>query len=806
MVFRTSRLFTAILLTFGVWSAASSHAQDLSGDLFDGVEFGTDKEKATSLAPPGKSTQPMQKPSFGGTFSGGIFDVPGFGDGVLGNKPGVKVSVSPESARVGETVTVSVRVDMEPGAHTYPIDSESTSTLLLLAVPPSMEAVDDKFVADRAPEVKETPGVGLVSHFKDHVTWSKRFRVVATEPSPARIEGSIDYQVCKDLCVPKKDTFAVDLAIESGQFDATGGYVVEPTRAGKLDPVQLQFEMVPAKPRAGEEVTLAITLTPETGWHALALTAANGQEGPTSKIELTSTEGLEPLDEAFVPDKKPEAVANDGAVQNQHPAAVTWQRRFRVESDSDVSIAGTVVYHVCKENEICLPANRVDFALGESQPEELIAAAGPIVSSQLDRSVFAAPSASPEGTDDWSIGQWLATAFLGGLILNVMPCVLPVLAIKVMSFVQQAGESRGRILALNLVYSAGVLAVFAILGTLSATIGLSFGGQFQNVPFTIAMCVVVLIAALSLVGVFEIPVPGFLGNSGATHQEGLTGAFLTGVMATVLATPCTGPFIGAVVAWGAKQSIWLNYGVWLSMGLGMSSPYLVAGFYPRIIDYLPRPGMWMVYFKQVSGFVLIGTVVFLMTGVPSDYRLHLLMALVGISFGCWVIGTFRPHEKFSKRVPVFVTALLFAGGISLGAYKLAQPSDYELPWQPFSSATLQTLVDSGEPVLVDFTADWCLICKQNEFTALNVESTYRLVKSEGITTLYADFTHEDPEIKSWLERFGQSGVPLTVVYPRGGGEPVKLTGPYSNNLLVETLKQATANEELAMNRQGSQVQ
>lgn len=811
----------AVALCFVV--VGSAFAQDLGGNLFDGPEFGgsdaksdsaaaASEEGAKSIKPPGGATPafPLTQPK--SPFGGGLFDGPSFGESVLQGsglvaaEPGVKVTVSPESARLGEIVTVSVRVDMQPGAYTYPITDESSSTLIVLAVPPGLEAVDDRFSADREPAIKDMPGLGAVAHYKNNVTWSKRFRVVSIDAPTAELEGKIDYQVCKDLCVPKKERFSVALELNDSGFDAAAGYVVRPFRFDKPDPVQFQFEMIPPQPIVGEEVTLAITMMPDAGWHGLALDGGESHEGPASTIEIDRTEGLRPIDDRFIPSEKPVTKSVGEIVQSQHAGQVTWQKRFVATGKNQALLAGVVKYRVCQDDEVCLPSHAVEFSLGDGQRNELLAAAAPVAQSFVDDSVFASNSQASATDSSRPVWSWLGAAFLGGLILNVMPCVLPVLAIKIMSFVQQAGESRGRILALNLAYSGGVLFVFAILATLSVTIGLGFGEQFQNVPFTIAICTVVVVSALSLLGVFEIPIPGFLGNAGATHQEGLTGAYMTGVMATVLATPCTGPFIGPLIAWVSSQPVWVNYSVWLMMGVGMASPYLLAGIFPRVIEYLPRPGMWMVHFKQISGFILLGAVVFLMTGIPSDVRLHFLMAMVGVAFGCWIIGAFRPHEQLMKRLPVYGTAAVLAGGVSFGAYWLAQPSDYELPWQPFSSSKLQALVDQGEPVLVDFTADWCLICKQNERTALNVKSTYEIVKAEGVTTLYADFTHESPEIKEWLERFGQSGVPLTIVYPRGGGEPVKLTGPFLSGTIRDVLETATKPETVAAGSARTSVQ
>jgi thiol:disulfide interchange protein DsbD len=191
---------------------------------------------------------------------------------------------------------------------------------------------------------------------------------------------------------------------------------------------------------------------------------------------------------------------------------------------------------------------------------------------------------------------YIAMAFVGGLILNLMPCVLPVIGLKVMSFVEQAGRSRSRALVLNIWYAAGIVSVFLLLGALAATINFTFGGQFGSVGFNAAIAGVVFAMALSLLGVWEVPIPGFFGSSNvqtAAAQEGPVGAFLKGVVTTILATPCTAPFMATAVAWAVDQPTTISLMVFASLGFGMASPYLLVGVYPELLRFLPKPGAWM---------------------------------------------------------------------------------------------------------------------------------------------------------------------------------------------------------------------
>ncbi len=254
----------------------------------------------------------------------------------------------------------------------------------------------------------------------------------------------------------------------------------------------------------------------------------------------------------------------------------------------------------------------------------------------------------------WVVLASLGGGFLGGLLLNVMPCVLPVIGLKIMSFVQQGGESRGRVFLLNVWFSLGLISVFLVLAGLAAFLNLSWGGQFQEGWFTIVLVCVVFAFALALIGVWEVPIPGFIGSSGAVNdlaaKEGAAGAFSKGVLTTVLATPCTGPFLGPALTWAVQQPLPLVFATFLAVGLGMASPYLIIGAYPKLIAFLPKPGMWMETFKKLMGFILLATVVWLLSFVPSTDLLPTVTVLCGLGLAFWWIGSTPLTEPPGKRM------------------------------------------------------------------------------------------------------------------------------------------------------------
>jgi thiol:disulfide interchange protein len=329
--------------------------------------------------------------------------------------------------------------------------------------------------------------------------------------------------------------------------------------------VKAKFRLAPENAKPGEAITLTITMQLEPGWHTFALDHDSSNVGIPTVIELLATDGLKLADEAFSPTLPPDIETIDGGKQQRiHHKEISWSRQYTVETP-EYGVRGELRYQICREGQ-CRPTKKVPFELGAVKPEPTV---GPDVTPEIavhplgeaigfeeilpafkgkqfqPIEVQQSQGEATAGKSDESLALYLLYAFLGGLILNVMPCVLPVIAIKVLSFVQQAGESRHRILFLNLMYSAGVIVVFLMLASLAVFAKYGWGGLFQKPEFQLVMSLMVFAMGLSLLGVFEIPVPGLIGSAASQqHQEGLTGAFLTGMFATLMATPCSGPFLG----------------------------------------------------------------------------------------------------------------------------------------------------------------------------------------------------------------------------------------------------------------------
>ncbi|MHB8902087.1 MAG: protein-disulfide reductase DsbD family protein [Thermoguttaceae bacterium] len=407
--------------------------------------------------------------------------------------------------------------------------------------------------------------------------------------------------------------------------------------------------------------------------------------------------------------------------------------------------------------------------------------------------------------------EWvLLGAFAGGLILNLMPCVLPVIGLKVLSFVTQAGESRGRAFVLNVVYSSGIIAVFLVLAALAIGLGLGWGQLFTYGVFNVVMAAVVFAMGLSFLGVWEIPIPGFVGSGKSVRiqqQEGLLAAFLKGVITTVLATPCTGPFMASALTWAVAQPPAIVFAVFGAIGLGMSSPYLLIGTFPELIRFLPKPGAWMETFKQIMGFFLLGTVVFLFSFLDWPYVVPTLGLLFAIWAGLWWFNrtpvTAAAGEKWQAWLQatalVGVAWLLLFPGLDgivpksfglLSFHGLYDEMEARFLARVGDGAPAGPIqLDEPRTVVVDFTADWCLTCKGLEAKVLNAPSVVEAFRRNEVVLLKADYTHRPPEVEQFLNVLGSKQVPILAFFsPDAPNSPIVFRDGYTQRMVLDALE------------------
>jgi thiol:disulfide interchange protein DsbD len=473
-----------------------------------------------------------------------------------------------------------------------------------------------------------------------------------------------------------------------------------------------------------------------------------------------------------------------------------------------------VGYQGCHEvtPKICYPPHTETFTLptsgggpigaaGGGQAIDDGAARGAITASLATGSASAMPANGAEASSriDTGLALALLLAFAGGLILNLMPCVLPVLAIKAVG-VLESGESRQRARIDALAYAAGVIATFlaiglVILGLRGAGHAAGWGTQLQQ-PVIVAVLACVLFAVgLSMSGVVQFG--SGLGNvgTGLTRRGGAAGHFFTGVLAVIVASPCTAPFMGVALAYAFVAPASHELLVMLALGIGLALPLTLIGLVPALARLLPKPGRWMETLKQILAFPMYLSAVWLVWVLAhqrgADAVALVLVAMVLLAAAFWWHGRGAPARRLGH---VFTLVLALAGLASLYAVARVAPpvrtAAADDSSVAFSAAKLQSLRDTGTPVFVDIGADWCVTCKANEYAVLNTRGFRKLLQETGAVYMKGDWTDVDPEIGAYLKQFHSPGVPLYVIYPRGGGAGRALPTVLTASLVRTALESA----------------
>ncbi|WP_414649307.1 protein-disulfide reductase DsbD family protein [Dyella sp.] len=446
----------------------------------------------------------------------------------------------------------------------------------------------------------------------------------------------------------------------------------------------------------------------------------------------------------------------------------------------------------CQQGGICYPvmSRSVTVTMGSE-----VAAGG----SGKDA---ATPPAAKDPAPEPAMSLWwaLLLALGGGLVLNLMPCVLPVLSIKAVS-VLESGESPARARSHALMYTAGVLASFAIIGVAivalrSAGHALGWGAQLQQPLVVAALACIMFAVGLSMSGVVQFGAS--LGNTGAAlaNRSGPAGDFFTGVLAVVVASPCTAPFMGSALAYAFAAPVAYALAVFLMLGLGLSLPFLLVGFVPSLARRLPRPGAWMETLKQVLAFPMYLTAVWLAWVLAqqrgADAIGLLLVAMVLLAMTLWWFERSR-HRGLASKLLVLVLLVLTAVPLFyLGKVQRPTAAAAATPGVvAYTPARLAELRQAGTPVFVDMTADWCVTCKANEHAVLDTEAFRALLAKTGAVYMKGDWTDVNPTIAAFLQQYHSPGVPLYVVFPKGGGEGRQLPTVLTRGLVERALLDAS---------------
>jgi thiol:disulfide interchange protein len=700
------------------------------------------------------------------------------GANAFGQQPLTTVRLLTEQSQVtpGSTVYAAVQLKMPPGWHTYwlnPSDSGDSgqATRIEWTLPDHIQAGAIQWPTP----TKLQEEVEAVLTYSGTTTLLVPLTVSSNAPlGPVTLKAKVRWLECEKSCVQGKAELSAPLAIAASSIPSPDAPDFSGFRKALPTPITTPIVLAWMDPPSAKSRRLSVSFTSTNGpWDLYP--------EPISGISFGPSSPQSPKEGRVVIEK---AMEMPGA---HWPG--TLQGLIALVDPSGHPLASQQFSQPIQE--IPTPAVVVDQASAPSTPES-------------------AP-----------LAQLLVFAFIGGLILNIMPCVLPVIALKILGFVRQSQESPRRIRLLGLSYGAGVIASFSLLGVLVIAIKLAGknahqGLLFQNPIFLVCMTTLMVLIALNLFGLFEVSLSGKAldGASQLASQEGPFGAFMNGVLATVLATPCTAPFLGVSIGFALGQDAHSNPGLILLFfvvaGLGLALPYVTLCLQPRWLRLLPKPGAWMVRFKVIMGFPMMATAVWLFSlsigHYDSDGLLWLGLFLVTIALGAWIFGEFVQRAEGRRLAGgVAVAGVLAAAYLWMleGELNWRDPirsdsatamvpsrkrgSD-RINWEPWSPAAVAQAQAEKKPILVDFTASWCVTCQANKRTAIEVAPVIAMLKTVGAVTLLGDFTHEDPGIAAELRKHRRAGVPLVLVYSKDPARPPKV--------LPEVLSRATMLEAL----------
>ncbi len=686
-------------------------------------------------------------------------------------------------------------------------------------------SVTGPFLPDRDPELTfDMAGFeGVrVEKFYDGVVWTApvTFNEQITNGSKT-FELKIDGQVCKKgACIPiigatVKASFQ---GFYAGQAPASGSFRDSAAHA------QWVVSIEPATIKPGQSAMLSITGKPDQGYHLYPLERNAGELTQKTLIALTQKGSLL----AGSPETNSSIVTLEllkGTLSTSyHQGDATWSIPIHVpleKVDGIYPISGVVGYQTCQEEECDQPmAFRFSGELNVSS-EVTAGVAKPVNFSiaAVDYDVAEQAGSLGDWVDEKSVQTSQATmavlpllsyfslAMLGGLILNFMPCVLPVIGLKVMSFVGESAGDRRRSSMLNLWYSAGLVSVFLVLAIVTIAIRsaygvtLGWGQQFQVFELRVGIIILLFAMALSFLGVWEIPIPGFATSSQSAdlaRKEGPFGAFSKGIITTIVATPCSGPFLGAVFALSLTQPPWVIVLMYVGVGLGMAMPYLLVAAYPQTLRFLPKPGAWMETLKQVLAFPLLLSVVWFMTTIENDYRIAVLSLLVMVGFACWMIGRVPVYAESVTKIQSWGVALaicLLAGWVS---FRYLGPREHLIDWRPYNETELRELVAAGQPVMIDFTASWCSTCQLNLIQAIETEDVAAAIKAHNVVPMIADWSDRNKTIADKLQQLNSNSIPVLAIYPPSAdAAPIVLTDVLLKQTVVNAIKDAAAEIKVA---------
>ena len=664
----------------------------------------------------------------------------------------VEVRLISDAATVapGQTVYLGLEQKIIPNWHTYwknPGDS-GTSTSIEWTLPAGVAAGDIIWPAPSRFDIGPITNYG----YSDQVVLLTKLTVPASQAigSQIPIEAKASWLVCEESCIPQDARLKITLAVAA---TASGNGEQKQIIDAALKKIPQAVSWPAAYQRQDGKLQAKLTMPADVGGK------------PAAQFVGQHTLRFYPADWGTAAHNAPQAFKLDGqqftielAPGETPPAPNAPVRGVLVAEEKTAPGGHGVIVHA------------VEFGASTAAPNTKNAA-------------VPAPVSSDENITLW---RALLLAFIGGIVLNLMPCVFPVLSIKALGLLKHSDLSSAQKRAQGLAYTAGVLASFSLLAlalivikNLGAQVG--WGFQFQSPYFVLGVAYLIFVVGLSLSGVFALGGPANLGSSLAS-RSGYSGSFFTGVLATIVATPCTAPFMGAALGFALTQPSLVLWLVFLALGLGLALPYMLISAWPALHRILPKPGLWMERLKQALAFPMYGAAVWLVwvlaqqagvNAVPLALGGMLMLALIA-----WIFDSTRNTSGGTRMAAngVLLAAALATVGLSFQAVRMLAATPAQLAqtgagqgWEAYSPPRLAELREQGKPVFMNLTAAWCITCLVNEKVALSQPEFKQLLQKEGITYMKGDWTNQDAQISALLKQYGRSGVPLYLFYPSGTG-------------------------------------
>jgi thiol:disulfide interchange protein/DsbC/DsbD-like thiol-disulfide interchange protein len=669
------------------------------------------------------------------------------------------------SVQPGKPVTVALRLVHDPKWHTYWINpGTGLATALEWKLPPGWKAGEIQWPAPIV--LKDSKGATVGNGYEGELY----LPVTLTPPADLKpgenveLKAAAEWLMCEDVCIPGNANLSLTLPVSATapSVDATHGDKIRATLAGmpRADP---SWKATAAR----SPKTITLTLTPsQAGGHVPA------------NVHFFSQDGLIAFD-------APQIVKPDGrggvmlTLQIAPDGPADARKLIGVATSSNGWVAGGTFKGLSIAADLTSGDVAKASAATNTSGNAGAAARGPLAGTLL-------------------------LAFIGGLILNLMPCVFPVLGIKILGFVNQAGHERSRIVAHGLVFTLGVLLSFWALATALAILRaggdqLGWGFQLQSPAFVYGLAVLMLVFAMNMSGVFEFGLGATAVGGELQMKSGYAGSFFTGILATVVATPCSAPFLAPALGAALAVSTVESFAIFSAIGIGLSTPYLLLSIFPQAVKILPRPGAWMETFKQFMAFPLYATVGYLawvLAAQTSDEGFRgVLFSLVLIAMAVWMYGRWHAPGTKPARARLGTIGLVVVGAFGLWVGwprdAQAQPANGAAPavvWQPWSPEAVAKLRDEGRIVYVDFTARWCATCQTNKKLVFGSDDVLRYIAEKKIATLRADWTNKDPRITAELAAYGRSAVPFNLIWFPGKDTPVILPELLTPGTVLDALK------------------